>query len=247
MSNNKFKVLVVEDEANICSFIETLLETNGYQALVAHSCSMGLTLFASHNPDLVILDLGLPDRDGLELIRTVRQKYMTPIVVLSARTTEQDKIAALDLGANDYVTKPFGTGELMARVRAALRVNRYSTAGSLPTGTFTAQDLEINYERRKVFVAGQEIKLTQTEYNIVAFLSEHAGRVMTYAAIVRAIWGDTDCGSTKKLQVNMANIRKKLGSRPGSNNYILNELGVGYRMIDEDGDSKPLDLAAEEH
>ena len=247
MSNNKFKVLVVEDEANICSFIETLLETNGYQALVAHSCSMGLTLFASHNPDLVILDLGLPDRDGLELIRTVRQKYMTPIVVLSARTTEQDKIEALDLGANDYVTKPFGTGELLARVRAALRVNRYSTAGSLPPGTFTAQDLEINYERRKVFVAGQEIKLTQTEYNIVAFLSEHAGRVMTYAAIVRAIWGDTDCGSTKKLQVNMANIRKKLGSRPGSNNYILNELGVGYRMIDEDSDSKPLDLAAEEH
>ena len=247
MSNNKFKVLVVEDEANICSFIETLLDTNGYQALVAHTCSMGLTLFASHNPDLVILDLGLPDRDGLELIRTVRQKYMTPIVVLSARTTEQDKIEALDLGANDYVTKPFGTGELLARVRAALRVNRYSTAGSLPTGTFTAQDLEINYERRKVFVAGQEIKLTQTEYNIVAFLSEHAGRVMTYAAIVRAIWGDTDCGSTKKLQVNMANIRKKLGSRPGSNNYILNELGVGYRMIDEDGDSKPLDLAVEEH
>ena len=98
-----------------------------------------------------------------------------------------------------------------------------------------------------MFVAGQEIKLTQTEYNIVAFLSEHAGRVMTYAAIVRAIWGDTDCGSTKKLQVNMANIRKKLGSRPGSNNYILNELGVGYRMIAEDGDSKPLDLAAEEH
>ena len=247
MSNNKFKVLIVEDEANICSFIETLLTTNDYQALVAHTCTMGLTLFASHNPDLVILDLGLPDRDGLEFIRTVRQKYMTPIVVLSARTTEQDKIEALDLGANDYVTKPFGTGELLARVRAALRVNRYSTAGNLPTGTFTAQDLEINYERRKVFVAGQEIKLTQTEYNIVAFLSEHAGRVMTYAAIVRAIWGDTDCGSTKKLQVNMANIRKKLGSRPGSNNYILNELGVGYRMIDEDGDSKPLDLAAEEH
>lgn len=243
MSNNKFKVLVVEDEANICSFIETLLETNGYQALVAHTCSMGLTLFASHNPDLVILDLGLPDRDGLELIRTVRQKYMTPIVVLSARTTEQDKIEALDLGANDYVTKPFGTGELLARVRAALRVNRYSTAGNLPTGTFTAQDLEINYERRKVFVAGQEIKLTQTEYNIVAFLSEHAGRVMTYAAIVRAIWGDTDCGSTKKLQVNMANIRKKLGSRPGSNTYILNELGVGYRMIEED--AKPLEPAEE--
>ena len=222
MSNNKYKVLIVEDEANICSFIETLLTTNDYQALVAHTCTMGLTLFASHNPDLVILDLGLPDRDGLELIRTVRQKYMTPIIVLSARTDEMDKIEALDLGANDYITKPFGTGELLARVRVALR---------------------INYDRRKVFVEGQEVRLTQTEYNIVAFLSQHAGRVMTYAAIVRAIWGDTDVGSTKKLQVNMANIRKKLGSRPGSNPYILNELGVGYRMIDEDPESRQ---AAEE-
>ena len=125
MSNNKYKVLIVEDEANICSFIETLLTTNDYQALVAHTCTMGLTLFASHNPDLVILDLGLPDRDGLELIRTVRQKYMTPIIVLSARTDEMDKIEALDLGANDYITKPFGTGELLARVRVALRLNRY--------------------------------------------------------------------------------------------------------------------------
>ena len=233
MSNNKFKVLIIEDEANICSFIQTLLETNGYQALVAQTCVMGMTMFISYNPDLVILDLGLPDRDGLDAIRSIRQKYLTPIIVLSARTTERDKIEALDLGANDYITKPFGTGELLARVRAALRTNRYS---SNPTGTFRAQDLTINYERRKVFVGAEEIKLTQTEYNIVAFLSEHAGRVMTYPAIVKAIWGDTDCGSTKKLQVNMANIRRKLGSRPGQNTYILNELGVGYRMIDEDRD-----------
>ena len=244
MSNNKYKVLIVEDEANICSFIETLLTTNDYQALVAHTCTMGLTLFASHNPDLVILDLGLPDRDGLELIRTVRQKYMTPIIVLSARTDEMDKIEALDLGANDYITKPFGTGELLARVRVALRLNRYSrTVDAASGGEFQAQGLRINYDRRKVFVEGQEVRLTQTEYNIVAFLSQHAGRVMTYAAIVRAIWGDTDVGSTKKLQVNMANIRKKLGSRPGSNPYILNELGVGYRMIDEDPESRQ---AAEE-
>mgnify|MGYP000431041891 CR=1 FL=1 len=234
MSNNKFKVLVVEDEANICSFIETLLETNGYQALVAHTCSMGLTLFASHNPDLVILDLGLPDRDGLELIRTVRQKYMTPIVVLSARTTEQDKIEALDLGANDYVTKPFGTGELLARVRAALRVNRYSTAGSLPTGTFTAQDLEINYERRKVFVAGQEIKLTQTEYNIVAFLSEHAGRVMTYDSIIKELWGPRASGDNQILRVNMANIRRKIEKNPAEPEYLFTEVGVGYRMAESE-------------
>ena len=147
MSNNKFKVLIIEDEANICSFIQTLLETNGYQALVAQTCVMGMTMFISYNPDLVILDLGLPDRDGLDAIRSIRQKYLTPIIVLSARTTEQDKIEALDLGANDYITKPFGTGELLARVRAALRVNRYG-GGSLPGGVFSAQDLTINYERR---------------------------------------------------------------------------------------------------
>ena len=230
MSNNKFKVLIIEDEANICSFIQTLLETNGYQALVAQTCVMGMTMFISYNPDLVILDLGLPDRDGLDAI------------FLTARALKDDILEGFKIGADDYITKPFGTGELLARVRAALRVNRYG-GGSLPGGVFSAQGLTINYERRKVFVDGQEVRLTQTEYNIVAFLSEHAGRVMTYAAIVRAIWGDTDASSTKKLQVNMANIRKKLGSRPGSNTYILNELGVGYRMIEED--AKPLEPAEE--
>ena len=235
MSNNKFKVLIVEDEANICSFIGTLLETNGYQALIANTCSMGITMFACHNPDLIILDLGLPDKDGMELLCTVRQKSMTPNIVLSARTDEADKIGALDMGANDYISKPFGTGELLARVRAALRMHRYSIANaSTPSGAFQVQGLRIDYDRRKVYVDGQEIHLTQTEYNIVAFLSQHSGRVMTYAAIVRAIWGDTDCGSTKKLQVNMANIRKKLGSTPGSNSYILNELGVGYRMVEDE-------------
>ena len=239
MSNNKFKILVIEDEANICSFVETLLNTNGYQVLTAPTCVMGQSLFLSHNPDLVILDLGLPDQDGLEFIRAIRKKFVTPIIVLSARTTEQDKVSALDLGANDYITKPFGTAELTARVRATLRNNRHSTAaGMLPGGKFTARDMVIDYDRRQVFINHQEIKLTQTEYNIVALLSEHSGRVMTYAAIVRAIWGETDYGSTKKLQVNMANIRKKFGSKPGDNPYILNELGVGYRMIDEDTQKK---------
>ena len=123
----KFKVLIIEDEATICSFIQTLLETNGYQALVAQPCVMGMTMFISYNPDLVILDLGLPDRDGLDAIRSIRQKYLTPIIVLSARTTEQDKIEALDLGANDYITKPFNPVELLARVRSQLR--RYLQLG----------------------------------------------------------------------------------------------------------------------
>ena len=226
MSNNKFKVLIVEDEANICSFIETLLTTNDYQALVAHTCTMGLTLFASHNPDLVILDLGLPARDGLELLRTVRQKYMTPIIVLSARTDEMDKIEALDLGANDYITKPFGTGELLARVRAALRLNRYGAplGGAAPNGEFCAQGLRINYDRRKVFVEGEEVKLTQTEYNIVAFLSQHAGRVMTYAAIVKAIWGDTAIG--RKLPVDPSWAR--LEEQPAVTGVVEDVRNMGF-------------------
>lgn len=234
MSNNKFKVLIVEDDANISSVLETLLQTDGYQALTARTCTAGLALFRSHTPDLIILDLGLPDRDGMELIGVIREKSAVPIIVLSARTTERDKVMALDRGANDYIAKPFGSGELLARVRAVLRSSRHSMTGMLPGRRFTAGGIVIDYDRRQVFVDGEEIRLTQTEYNIVVLLSEHAGRVMTYAAIVRAVWGGADSGSTKRLQVNMANIRKKFGSRPGDNPYIQNELGVGYRMLEED-------------
>ena len=150
MSNNKFKILIVEDEPTICSFIYTLLDTNGYKTYVAPTCELGKSIFTSYLPDLIILDLGLPDRDGRELIHYVRQKFMTPIIVLSARTTEADKIEALDLGANDYITKPFSTGELLARVRAALRLNRFS---SNPTGVFQAQEafgIEAIFARRVV-------------------------------------------------------------------------------------------------
>jgi len=143
---------------------------------------------------------------------------------------EQDKIAALDLGANDYMTKPFGTGELLARVRAALRTNRNSSQAAVSGGTFVLDDLVIDYDRRQVCVAEKLVHLTQTEYNILFYLSQHVGKVMTYATIIRSIWGAMDSGSVKKLQVNMANIRKKLGCKPGENRYIINELGVGYRM-----------------
>jgi two-component system KDP operon response regulator KdpE len=154
------------------------------------------------------------------------------VIVLSARTDEKDKVSALDLGANDYITKPFGTEELLARVRAALRVSRYSIS-TVPDGTFTLKDLELDYDRRQVSVGGELVHLTQTEYNILALLSRHTGRVLTYAAIIREVWGGMDDGSVKKLQVNMANIRKKLGVKPGESRYILNELGVGYRMLEE--------------
>ena len=231
MRNNKYKVLIIEDDRNIASFVQTILETNGYQVLTAERCRQGLLVYSSHIPDLVVLDLGLPDLDGEEFIRQVRTSSMVPIIVLSARTEESDKVSALDLGANDYITKPFGTAELLARVRAALRTSRIQAA--TPGSTFTVGDLLIDYDRRQVSIGGQPVHLTQTEYNILALLSQHTGKVMTYSAIIQAIWGTMDDCSIKKLPVNMANIRKKLGCRPGDNRYVTNELGVGYRMVDE--------------
>ena len=233
MSNNKYKILIVEDDRNIANFVQTILEANGYQVLTAERCQQGLLVFASHIPDLVVLDLGLPDMDGEEFISKVRFASTAPIIVLSARTDESDKVSALDLGANDYITKPFGTAELLARVRAALRMTRHNIQVAAPRSTFTVDDLIIDYDRRQVSVAGELIHLTQTEYNILALLSQHTGKVLTYSNIIRSIWGSMDDGSIKKLQVNMANIRKKLGCRPGDNRYFINELGVGYRMLDE--------------
>ena len=234
MASNKYKVLIIEDEANIRNFVKTVLDTNGYQVMEAQNNGEGKLLFLSHVPDIVILDLGLPDGDGIDFIRMVRRDSSIPIIVLSARTDEADKVEALDCGANDYVTKPFGTAELLARVRAALRIHHQNMDRGIEyCKKFSTGNLEINYELRKVTVDGSEIRLTPTEYNIVALLAAHAGRVMMYSEIIREIWMCNDPGSIKKLQVNMANIRKKFGARPGENQYILNELGVGYRMNTE--------------
>lgn len=230
---NRYKILVVEDDKSICRFLEKMLEANDYQVLTASCGAQGMLVFSSHNPDLVLLDLGLPDMDGEVMLRWVREKSATPVIVLSARNEETDKVSALDLGANDYVTKPFGTLELLARVRAALR-----TLGStgLTHECFTLDALFIDFDRRLVTLNGEIVHLTQTEYNILALLARRTGKLMTYANVIGEIWGEKpDSGSIKKLQVNMANIRKKLGSTPGQNQYILNELGVGYRMRDEIG------------
>lgn len=231
MAKNRFKILVIEDEYNIRSFIKSILEAEDYQVLTAGDCAGGLSVFSSHCPDLVILDLGLPDRDGSYFIEETRKYSMTPILVLSARSADTDKVSALDDGANDYITKPFSTAELLARVRSALRHRRYDDQDGAIGEVFTLGDLKIDFRRRLVTVEGKEVKLTQTEYNIVTVLAHHAGKVMTYTSIIRAVWGSTDEGSVKKLQVNLANIRKKFGVRPGDRKYISNELGVGYRMM----------------
>lgn len=222
----------MEDEANIQTFVAALLEANGYQVILAQSYISAKIMYASHIPDLVILDLGLPDRDGTVFLRELREKELTPVIVLSARSDEREKVNALDLGANDYITKPFGSAELLARIRSSLRMFRHSSdEGKRPGGRFTLGELSIDYDARRIWIGKEEIKLTQTEYNIVAFLSEHCGKVMSYSTIIKAVWRENpDEGGIKKLQVNMANIRKKFGAQPGEISYIVNELGVGYRV-----------------
>ncbi len=234
MSNNKYKILLVEDEVNIRNLVATMLEASEYQVIEADTCSSARTLYNSYIPDLIILDLGLPDKDGTHFLKSVRKTSLTPIIVLSARSEEHDKVEALDMGANDYITKPFGSAELLARVRSALRNSRIHQGVNSDSRKFSVKDLIIDYDARQVFINKQEIKLTQTEYNIVAFLSEHCGKMMTYSSIIKAIWGEyPNEGTIKKLQVNMANIRKKFGAKPGVAGYIINELGVGYRMNGE--------------
>ena len=232
MNNNKYKILFIEDEVNIQNFVSALLEANDYQVIAAQSCSEANLMYASYAPDLVILDLGLPDCDGTVFLRELRQRELTPVIVLSARSDEKEKVKALDLGANDYITKPFGSAELLARIRSSLRMFRHSSSeGKLPGGKFTLGELSIDYDARRIWIEKEEIKLTQTEYNIVAFLSEHCGKVMTYSSIIKAVWKESqNDGNIKKLQVNMANIRKKFGAHPGEIRYIVNELGLGYRM-----------------
>ncbi|MBE6731774.1 MAG: response regulator transcription factor [Ruminococcaceae bacterium] len=233
MKNSKQKILIIEDEANISNLVSTVLETNGYKPLIAKNCGQGKMMFSSHIPDLVILDLGLPDEDGLNFIDYARANGNTPIIVLSARSDEHDKVEALDKGACDYVTKPFGSAEFLARVRAQLRTSNNIPADNTPLEKFVLHDLQIDFDKHTVTLNGEPVNLTVTEYNIVVLLSKYQGKVLTYTNIIKEIWGYQDGSSIKKLQVNMANIRKKLKIVPGNNKYILNELGVGYRMCDE--------------
>ena len=176
----------------------------------------------------MVLDLGLPDADGITYLKEIRRHFSLPVIVLSARSNEHDKVEALDAGANDYVTKPFGAAEFLARVRSALR----NAKGHVPGKKFELNGLSIDFDSRKIYVRETQIHLTQTEYNIVVLLAQNIEKVMTYSQIIKEVWGYPDDGSIKKLQVNMANIRKKLGSKPGENRYIINELGVGYRMLE---------------
>ena len=229
--NIRDKILVVEDEKSISGFIKTILVGNGYDVIIAHTGTEAFSMISSHCPDLVVLDLGLPDIDGMEIIDAVRQWTQLPIIVVSARNYEKDKVEALDRGADDYITKPFSAAELLARVRVAIRHTR--TVGSMArSGKFISGDLEIDYDKHMVTVCGENARLTQNEYKIVALLSRCAGKVLTYDFIMKELWGPQSKGSNQILRVNMANIRRKIEKNPAEPKYIFTEVGVGYRMIE---------------
>ena len=228
------KVLIVEDEQNIKNFMSTILAANGFDTLMAGGAKEALSMISSHCPDLIILDLGLPDMDGMEVLKQVRAWSSVPVIVVSARTHEGDKVAALDLGADDYIEKPFGTSELLARIRTAIRHTR--TTGGNPLiakeNKFRAQGLLIDYDKYRVYVDGRDANLTQNEFKLVALLGRYAGRVLTYDYLIREIWGPNKTYDNQILRVNMANIRRKIEKNPAEPQYIFTEVGVGYRMAD---------------
>mgnify|MGYP000448959331 CR=1 FL=1 len=230
----KDKILIVEDEQSISNFISMVLNANGYDTIIVGSGEEALTMIASHCPDLIVLDLGLPDMDGSEIIRSVRSWSRMPIIVISARSAELDKAAALDMGADDYLTKPFGTVELLARIRTALRHTRTDgTSDALAmTGEYRVGDLCVDYNKHRVYLAGEDTHLTPNEYKIVALLGRHAGQVLTYKSIMKELWGPGVGGDNKLLRVHMANIRRKIEPNPVEPQYIFTEVGVGYRMAD---------------
>ncbi|MBE6828978.1 MAG: response regulator transcription factor [Ruminococcaceae bacterium] len=229
-------VLIIEDENAICNFISAVLTSNGYKVVKTKTGKEGLSLFTSHIPDIVLLDLGLPDIDGIEILKDLRKWSKTPVIVVSARGNEREKVAALDLGADDYIVKPFGTSELLARIRTAMRhVSQSADTDAAGAVKFAVGDLEIDYEKRVVRRAGESIHLTPIEYKILVLLSKNAGKVLTHDFIIREIWGIyTDESHT--LRVNMANLRRKIEANPGTPKYILTEVGVGYRMAEEPDD-----------
>ena len=228
---NKPLILVVEDDAPVRSLIATTLKTHDYKYLSAQNGAGAITEALSHNPDVVLLDLGLPDMDGVDIIKNVRQWSQVPIIVLSARNRERDKVEALDLGADDYVTKPFGTAELLARIRIALRHVSNGTPDT-PTGKAQNGRLTIDYDKRRIYLDDQEVHLTQVEYKIVMLTMLHIGKVLTYDFIIRCVWGARPTVNNQILRVNMANIRRKLEANPADPQFIITETGVGYRMVD---------------
>ncbi len=229
--SEKRTILIIEDDKYISHFIDISLSKENYAVLIAGTAAEGLFLFTSYRPDIVLLDLGLPDRDGVDLLRELRTFSDTPVLIVSARGQETEKIAALDLGANDYITKPFHMGELMARIRVVERLLQ-KNGSSAGESVFSCDWLTVDYEKRRVLVSGNEIHLTPTEYKTLLLLIANRGKVLTHNYIIRQIWG-YEGGDSKSVRVFMANLRRKLEKDTTHPRFILTEVGVGYRFADE--------------
>ncbi len=224
-------VLVVEDEPEMRRFIRAALTSHGYRIVEAASAQEALRLATSHLPEVILLDLGLPDGDGIDLTRQFREWSRTPIIVLSARGREDDKVSALDAGADDYLTKPFGVNELLARMRVALR-HALSTNASGAEPSFELGDLRIDFVRREVTLGGQPAHLTPIEYKLLVYLAQHAGKVLTHRQILKEVWGPNQAGQNHYVRVHMAELRKKIEAEPARPKLLVTEPGVGYRLRD---------------
>ena len=226
-------ILVVEDDNPINKFIKVSLEAQNYKCIETNLGSNAISLVYSANPDIIILDLGLPDMDGIDVIKQIRENTKAKIIVVSARGRERDKVEALDMGADDYLTKPFSISELLARVRVGLRnMNTVNNNFFEEQSVFKLRDLEIDYEKRKVSVRGENIHLTPIEYKIIVLMSKYSGRVLTHKFIIKEIWGSYLENETQSLRVFMASIRRKIEKDPAQPEYIITEMGIGYRLVD---------------
>jgi two-component system KDP operon response regulator KdpE len=224
-------ILLIEDEAPMRHFLRVSLVSSGYRLIEAETGRDGLAQARAQTPELVLLDLGLPDMDGQAVTRDLRQWSTTPIIVISARGGEEQKIQALDAGADDFVTKPFGVGELLARIRVGLR--HAARGDAAPTGQFSVGDLKVDLVRRQVLVKGCEVHLTPNQYKLLAILIKHAGQVVTHRQLLREVWGPSSSEHTHYLRVYMGQLRHKLEQNPSRPKYLLTEPGVGYRLRDE--------------
>jgi len=234
VSDTPTLVLVIEDEAAMRRFLRASLTAAGYRVAEAETGDAALKAAPLQPPDVVILDLGLPDMDGLEVISNLRTWSQVPIVVVSARGQEKDKVAALDLGADDYLTKPFGVQELLARIQVAMRhAARIAAGGADETTQFVVGDLKVDLAARRVFVADKEVHLTPLEYRLLGMLVRHAGKVLTHRFLLEEVWGPPYVEEMHYLRVYMANLRSKLETDPARPRYLLTEQGVGYRLVDE--------------
>jgi two-component system KDP operon response regulator KdpE len=222
-------VLLIEDEPQMRRFLRTALESNDYRLVEAGTAREGLAHAAARNPDVILLDLGLPDRDGLEVARELREWSGTPIIVISARGQEVDKVKALDLGADDYLTKPFGVEELLARIRVSLR-HAARPPGAVPEPIFESGELRVDLPNRRVWRAGKEVHLTPTEYKLLVTLVRHAGKVLTHRMLLKEVWGPNYVNQAHYVRVYLAQLRQKIEADPARPRLLLTEPGVGYRL-----------------